>query len=104
MDHVLKMFTDLRIDTHNANGLKSTVHKLTNVLQFADEHQVDIMTITNINLTESEGKFAIHQYYANHFAIQWASKDSNKMKGLGLARIISKKWAVHYWSKTVFSP
>ena len=83
------MFTDLYISTHNTNGLKSTTYKFTNILQFARDYQLDIMIITNINLIESEGNFSIHQNYTDSFAIQWASKDQNKMKGSRLPCIIS---------------
>ena len=42
--------------------------------------------------------------FTDSFAVHWALKDPDKLKSSGLACIISKKWAAHFWNKKVFSP
>ena len=62
------------------------------------------MTLTDTNMTETEGKFATCHSFDDSFMVHWASKAPDKVKGSGLACVISKKWAAHFWNKTIFSP
>ena len=53
-------------------------------------------------MTKAEGKFDTCHTFNDSFTIHWASKALDKLKDSGLACVISKKWAAHFWNKTIF--
>ena len=62
-----ELFLSLKISTHNINSLKSNLHKLTNLMEYITQQNIDIFTITDTNLTDQEGFFTIHpQYKSTH--------------------------------------
>ena len=61
--------------THNINGLKCSLAKLTNLFEFIVQKQINICTITDMNLTDSEGFFAIHPQYKKDYRVFWVSKE-----------------------------
>src|SRR5437016_2941962 len=104
MTSISHPYAKLKIGTHNINGLKTSPQKLTNILEFATKEQINILTITDTNLSTRDGPFTIHPKFADSYKIFWNDKDKDKLKRLGLACIIGAPWNKHYVAHTTSSP
>src|SRR5260363_94512 len=81
----------MKFACHNVNGLKTKGWKMKNILEWAEEENVTIMGITEMNLTEREGKFLTrnaNSKYVEH----WASACEEKKKESGVGILIEENW------------
>ena len=56
-----------------------------------NSERIDILTLTDTNLTSIEDSFNTHPKFRENIQIIWASKDKEKTKGSGVACIINQK-------------
>src|SRR6266542_1121638 len=94
----------LKIGTHNINGLRCNIDKLDNLIEFMKLEKIDIMTLTDTNLSSRDGRWAPLVDHARDFSIIWSDKAPDKIKGSGLACIINHKWRKHFWKADRISP
>ena len=80
---------DLKLACHNINGLKSNNQKLLHLLDWAKEKDIDILEITETNISDKEGHYILPQN--SPYKICWTSSSSNKKKGSGLGVAIGEK-------------
>jgi len=89
--YIDNLFLSLKVGTHNINGLKVNPHKLSTLLEFIQNEQVDIFTLSNTNLSTYGGLFAMHQKFKESYKIFWTGKVDTKVKGSGIAMIVNNK-------------
>ena len=94
----------LKIGTHNINGLRCNVDKLDNLIEFMKLEKIDIMTLTDTNISARDGQWTPLVDHARDFSIIWSDKAPNKIKGSGLACIINHKWRKYFWKADKISP
>ncbi len=94
----------LKIGTHNINGLRCNVDRLDNLIEFMKLEKIDIMTLTDTNISSRDGQWTPLVDHARDFSIIWSDKDPDKIKGSGLACIINHKWRKYFWKADKISP
>ncbi|GET04718.1 hypothetical protein LOTGIDRAFT_56145 [Rhizophagus clarus] len=89
----------LKIATHNINGcnLLDNLYKLETLLQLMKVIDIDIITLSDMNLDEKKGHFINERLKTqqSNYKIIFGLKDSRKSKGSGTAIIINSKWEKH---------
>ena len=80
---------ELKLACHNINGLKSNNQKLLHLLTWAKEKEIDILGVTETNLSDKEGRYILTP--DSSFKSYWTSSSPNKKKGSGLGVLISEK-------------
>lgn len=98
------LFLDLKISTHNINGLKTDPHKLFHLIEYMMNENIDMMAINETNIDGKTGKFIIHETQKDKVKGYWSNSVSDKIKGSGVALIVNDKWASHYYQHKEYSP
>jgi len=91
-----ELFGQLKICSHNINGLKGSRTKFLNFLDWANNQQMDIISISETNLTAKEYNFLIPE--ESDYSGIWTGK-ADKIKGSGMGIMISSKWERHIGPK-----
>ena len=73
--------------------MKSKNEKLADLLEFSEEYEMDIIRITETNISSREGGFI--STGNTGYRTFWASAEENKKKGSGVGIAISSKWEKH---------
>ncbi|GBB94330.1 hypothetical protein RclHR1_23340001 [Rhizophagus clarus] len=94
----------LHIGTHNINSLVENDTKLSGILDWMLENQVDIMALNKTNLDQKNELYKTPNEYKKKFYIYWSSKQQDKHKGLGVVLICTQKWNKHYQKHKIHSP
>lgn len=83
----------IKFGVHNINGLKNNNSKLADILEFSKENEIEILGISETNISSKEGSFLGKDITG--FRSFWASSEENKKKGSGVGIAISKRWERH---------
>ena len=70
---------EIKIACHNINGLKTKGWKLENLIEWANKEELTIVGITEMNITEKEGKFLIYNHNTQYKGY-WTSAATDKKK------------------------
>ena len=89
----MRDFSTLKLGTHNINGLKVNSHKLDMFLDQMREENIDIIGISETNISERQGKFLIPK--GSDYIGFWAKASENKIKGSGVGLVIKRNWEKH---------
>ena len=80
------------IGLHNINRIMGNDHKLLNLLDWSKLKDIDVLGITETNITQREGNFRNNNPHIKPDYIgYWSDKDS-KIKGSGVGIILNRKW------------
>ena len=80
---------NLKLACHNINGLKSNNQKLLHLLDWAKEKDIDILGITETNISDKKDHYILLQN--SPYKMCWTSSSFNKKKGSGLGVAIREK-------------
>jgi hypothetical protein len=99
------LYLELRIAAHNIDGIASiqSFPKLNNLLEFIEEHKIDIIAISEINIDYRQGHFINQKIKSKVYSIIFSERNQ-KGKGSGTALVIHNKWMKHYYSLIRISP
>ena len=89
----MRDFSTLKLGTHNINSLKVNSHKLDMLLDQMREENIDIIGISETNISERQGKFLIPK--DSDYIGFWAKANENKIKGSGVRLVIRRNWEKH---------
>ena len=84
----------LKIACHNINGIKSKGYKLENITAWAEEEEATFLELTETNIQEREGKYAISRHSSKYIGF-WSSAKQDKKKGSGVGLLVDKEWEKH---------
>ena len=82
--------TEIKVATHNINGIKSNTHKVEFLLEWASDNAIDILGVAETNITHTEGIW-INKEQSKYRSF-WSSSNKDKKKGSGVGLLISKQW------------
>ncbi|GBB89096.1 hypothetical protein RclHR1_15780001 [Rhizophagus clarus] len=74
------LYFTLHIGTYNINSLAENGTKLSGILDWMLENQVDIMALNETNLDQKNGLYKTPNEYKDEFYIYWSSKQQDKHK------------------------
>ena len=72
--------------THNINGLSQDITKLYHLLDYCNQHRIDIIAVTETNISKKAAAFILVEPYK--YKGFWAEAD-NKIKGSGLGVLVA---------------
>src|SRR5208282_2138166 len=91
------LFNQLKVASHNINGLQSNQTKWNSLLDWTNDNKYDIVGIAESNLTTRQCTFLLP--HIDDYSVVWLGKDINKIKGSGVGIIIHNKWEKHMGKK-----
>src|SRR5208282_5675565 len=91
------LFNQLKVASHNINGLQSNQTKWNSLLDWTNDNKYDIVDIAESNLTTRQCTFLLP--HIDDYSVVWSGKDINKIKGSGIGIIIHNKWEKHMGKK-----
>ena len=86
------LISQLRIATHNINGLKNDQLKLTDLCNEGLQREWDVIGVYETNITQEKGKHINRTL--NGYLGFWSSK-AQKIKGSGVCILLNPKWEKH---------
>ena len=95
---------NLKIVTHNINGIRTNHIKLSSILNWCSINQIDILALNETNCEEKDATFKLTDHQKKDYQFIWSTKDESKQKGSGVALIFRKTWSKYYYGCTIFSP
>ena len=84
---------NLRIGTHNINGIRVNPGKIELLIDWMNEMNIDIMGLNETNINKKEGSFIIDK--GSGYKGIWSCCDKDKIKGSGVGILIKNKWEKH---------
>ena len=90
--------TQLKICSHNINGLKGSRGKMLRFMDWCEEQHMDVIGLSETNLTDKESAYLVptDKDYVGIFS----GKDT-KIKGSGVALLLEERWAAHIGQKEI---
>ena len=84
---------NLRIGTHNINGIRVNPGKIELLIDWMNEMNIDIMGLNETNINKKEGSFIVDKRL--EYKGIWSCCDKDKIKGSGIGILIKDKWEKH---------
>src|SRR6185436_12315269 len=84
---------ELKLATHNINGLKANSQKLESLYEWMIDNELDIVGLSETNISAKEGFFLTRNLEG--YKSFWSNACPNKKKGSGVGLLISNQWEKH---------